>query len=101
MAISDINLQVKTEQGTGFSGKDSESSDKASGLSFLTSLTEASEAANAQANTTPQTKSDADTQSVDETKAVSISEEPKSDAKLSDENTTAEAKVATGLILPS
>ncbi|WP_304637263.1 MULTISPECIES: flagellar hook-length control protein FliK [Pseudoalteromonas] len=89
MAISDINLQVKTEQGTGFSGKDSESSDKASGLSFLTSLTEASEAANAQANTTPQTKSDADTHSVDETKAVSISEEPKSDAKLGDENTTA------------
>ncbi|KPZ74742.1 Flagellar hook-length control protein [Pseudoalteromonas sp. P1-26] len=95
MAISDINLQVKTEQGTGFSGKDSESSDKASGLSFLTSLTEASEAANAQANTTPQTKSDADTHSVDETKAVSISEEPKSDAKLGDENTTADAKVAT------
>ena len=95
MAISDINLQVKTEQGTGFSGKDSESSDKASGLSFLTSLTEASEAANAQANTTPQTKSDADTHSVDETKAISISEEPKSDAKLGDENTTADAKVAT------
>ena len=95
MAISDINLQVKTEQGTGFSGKDSESSDKASGLSFLTSLTEASEAANAQANSTPQTKSDADTHSVDETKAVSISEEPKSDAKLGDENTTADAKVAT------
>ena len=95
MAISDINLQVKTEQGTGFSGKDSESSDKASGLSFLTSLTEASEAANAQANTTPQTKSDADTHSVDETKAISISEEPKSDTKLGDENTTADAKVAT------
>ena len=95
MAISDINLQVKTEQGTGFSGKDSESSDKASGLSFLTSLTEASEAANAQANTTPQTKSDADTHSVDETKAISISEEPKSDAKLGDENTSADAKVAT------
>lgn len=95
MAISDINLQVKTEQGTGFSGKDSESSDKASGLSFLTSLTEASEAANAQANTTPQTKSDADTHSVDETKAISISEELKSDAKLSDENTTADAKVVT------
>lgn len=95
MAISDINLQVKTEQGTGFSGKDSESSDKASGLSFLTSLTEASEAANAQANTTPQTKSDADTHSVDETKAISISEELKSDAKLSDENTTADTKVAT------
>ncbi|WP_217874712.1 flagellar hook-length control protein FliK [Pseudoalteromonas shioyasakiensis] len=95
MAISDINLQVKTEQGTGFSGKDSESSDKTSGLSFLTSLTEASEAANAQANTTPQTKSDADTHFVDETKAISISEEPKSDAKLGDENTTADAKVAT------
>jgi len=95
MAISDINLQVKTEQGTGFSGKDSESSDKASGLSFLTSLKEASEVANAQANTTPQTKSDADTHSVDETKAISISEEPKSDAKLGDENTTADAKVAT------
>ncbi|RJF34589.1 flagellar hook-length control protein FliK [Pseudoalteromonas gelatinilytica] len=56
MAISDINLQVKTEQGTGFSGKDIESKDKASGLSFLTSLTEASEAANAHAST--QSRSD-------------------------------------------
>ena len=89
MAISDINLQVKTEQGTGFSGKESESSDKASGLSFLTSLTQASEAANAQA------KSDAGADSVDETKAISLSEEPKSDAKLGDENTTSDAKVAT------
>ena len=97
MAISDINLQVKTEQGTGFSGKDIESNDKASGLSFLTSLTEASEAANAQANTTSQPKSDTDTDtdSVDETKAISLSEEPKSDAKLGNENITADAKVAT------
>ncbi|WP_348708034.1 flagellar hook-length control protein FliK [uncultured Pseudoalteromonas sp.] len=89
MAISDINLQVKTEQGTGFSGKESESSDKASGLSFLTSLTEASEAANAQA------KSDAGADSVDETKAISTSEEPKSDAKPGDESTAADAKAAT------
>ena len=89
MAISDINLQVKTEQGTGFSGKESESSDKASGLSFLTSLTEASEAANAQA------KSDAGADSVDETKVTSTSEEPKSDAKLGDESTAADAKAAT------
>jgi len=58
MAISDINLQVKTEQGTGFSGKDIESNDKASGLSFLTSLTEASEAANAPANTQSRSRSD-------------------------------------------
>ncbi|WP_300583235.1 flagellar hook-length control protein FliK [uncultured Pseudoalteromonas sp.] len=89
MAISDINLQVKTEQGTGFSGKDSESNNKASGLSFLTSLTEASEAANAQA------KSDADADSVDEPKAISTSEEPKSDAKPGDENTATDAKAAT------
>ena len=89
MAISDINLQVKTEQGTGFSGKESESSDKASGLSFLTSLTQASEAANAQA------KSDAGADSVDETKAISTSEEPKSDAKPGDESTAADAKAAT------
>ncbi len=89
MAISDINLQVKTEQGTGFSGKESETSDKASGLSFLTSLTEASEAANAQA------KSDAGADSVDETKAISTSEEPKSDAKPGDESTAADAKAAT------
>ncbi len=89
MAISDINLQVKTEQGTGFSGKESESSDKASGLSFLTSLTQASEAANAQA------KSDAGADSVDETKAISTSEEPKSDAKPDDESTAADAKAAT------
>ncbi|MCQ8882418.1 flagellar hook-length control protein FliK [Pseudoalteromonas shioyasakiensis] len=89
MAISDINLQVKTEQGTGFSGKESESSDKASGLSFLTSLTEASEAANAQA------KSDAGADSVDETKAISTSEEPKSDAKPGGESTAADAKAAT------
>jgi len=97
MAISDINLQVKTEQGTGFSGKDIESNDKASGLSFLTSLTEASEAANAHASTKSQPKSDTDTDtdSVDETKAISLSEEPKSDAKLGDENTTSDAKVAT------
>ena len=89
MAISDINLQVKTEQGTGFSGKDSESNNKASGLSFLTSLTEASEAANAQA------KSDADADSIDEPKAISTSEEPKSDAKPGDENTATDAKAAT------
>ncbi|URQ91363.1 flagellar hook-length control protein FliK [Pseudoalteromonas sp. SCSIO 43101] len=89
MVISDINLQVKTEQGTGFSGKESESSDKASGLSFLTSLTQASEAANAQA------KSDAGADSVDETKAISTSEEPKSDAKPGDESTAADAKAAT------
>ena len=89
MAISDINLQVKTEQGTGFSGKDSESNNKASGLSFLTSLTEASEAANAQA------KSDADAVSIDEPKAISTSEEPKSDAKPGDENTATDAKAAT------
>ncbi|MCP4584488.1 flagellar hook-length control protein FliK [Pseudoalteromonas sp.] len=89
MAISDINLQVKTEQGTGFSGKESESSDKASGLSFLTSLTQASEAANAQA------KSDAGADSVDETKAISTSEEPKSDAKPGDGSTAADAKAAT------
>jgi len=89
MAISDINLQVKTEQGTGFSGKETESSDKASGLSFLTSLTQASEAANAQA------KSDAGADSVDETKAISTSEEPKSDAKPGDESTAADAKAAT------
>ena len=89
MAISDINLQVKTEQGTGFSGKDSESNNKASGLSFLTSLIEASEAANAQA------KSDADADSVDEPKAISTSEEPKSDAKPGDENTATDAKAAT------
>ncbi|QLE08771.1 flagellar hook-length control protein FliK [Pseudoalteromonas shioyasakiensis] len=89
MAISDINLQVKTEQGTGFSGKESESSDKASGLSFLTSLTQASEAANAQA------KSDAGADSVDETKAISTSEEPKSGAKPGDESTAADAKAAT------
>ncbi len=95
MAISDINLQVKTEQGTGFSGKDIESNEKASGLSFLTSLTEASEAANAHASTKSQPKSDTDTDSVDETKAISLSEEPKSDAKLGDENTTSDAKVAT------
>jgi len=99
MAISDINLQVKTEQGTGFSGKDIESNDKASGLSFLTSLTEASEAANAPASTKSQPKSDTDTDtdtdSVDETKAISLSEEPKSDAKLGNENITADAKVAT------
>ena len=56
MAISDINLQVKTEQGTGFSSKETESYDTASGLRFLTSLTEASEAANAQ--TTSQSKND-------------------------------------------
>ena len=89
MAISDINLQVKTEQGTGFSGKESESSDKASGISFLTSLTQASEAANAQA------KSDAGADSVDETKAISTSGEPKSDAKPGDESTAADAKAAT------
>lgn len=89
MAISDINLQVKTEQGTGFSGKDSESNNKASGLSFLTSLTEASEAANAQA------KSDAGADSIDEPKAISTSEEPKSDAKPGDENTATDAKAAT------
>ncbi|TMP44143.1 MULTISPECIES: flagellar hook-length control protein FliK [unclassified Pseudoalteromonas] len=89
MAISDINLQVKTEQGTGFSGKDSESNNKASGLSFLTSLTEASEAANAQA------KSDADADSIDEPKAISTSEELKSDAKPGDENTATDAKAAT------
>ena len=92
MAISDINLQVKTEQGTGFSGKDSESNNKASGLSFLTSLIEASEAANAQA------KSDADADSVDEPKAISTSEEPKSDAKPGDENTATDAKAATAPI---
>ncbi|GGE84153.1 flagellar hook-length control protein FliK [Pseudoalteromonas gelatinilytica] len=95
MAISDINLQVKTEQGTGFSGKDIESNEKASGLSFLTSLTEASEAANAHASTKSQPKSDTNTDSVDETKAISLSEEPKSDAKLGNENITADAKVAT------
>ncbi|MGX1112212.1 flagellar hook-length control protein FliK [Pseudoalteromonas sp. MBR-15] len=44
MAISDINLQVKTEHDTGFLSKESEANDHASGLSFLTELSEASEA---------------------------------------------------------
>ena len=41
MAISDINLQVKTEHDTGFLSKESEANDHASGLSFLTELSEA------------------------------------------------------------
>lgn len=96
MAISDINLQVKTEQGTGFSGKDIESNDKASGLSFLTSLTEASEAANAHASTKSQPKSDTDTDSVDETKAddITLKVDFNSDAKVGDESHVDDANSA-------
>jgi flagellar hook-length control protein FliK len=46
MAISEINLQVKTEQGTGFSSKETDSSEQSSDVSFLSTLTQAHDAAN-------------------------------------------------------
>ncbi len=94
MAISNINLQVKTEQGADSFSKEADSGETTSGLSFLTSLAHANEAANAQANTKSQPKSDTDTHSVDEAKSVDISEEPNSDAKLGDGSTTTDVKVA-------
>lgn len=77
MAISEINLQVKTEQGTGFSSKETDSSEHSSDVSFLSTLTQAHDAAN---ETTSKDRQSEPAKQVDDSKSSETGEdEPKSE----------------------
>lgn len=77
MAISEINLQVKTEQGTGFSSKETDSSEQSSDVSFLSTLTQAHDAAN---ETTSKDRQSEPVKQVDDSKPSETAEdEPKSE----------------------
>ncbi|WOC25339.1 flagellar hook-length control protein FliK [Pseudoalteromonas sp. N1230-9] len=77
MAISEINLQVKTEQGTGFSSKETDSSEHSSDVSFLSTLTQAHDAAN---ETTSKDRQSEPAKQVDDSKPSETGEdEPKSE----------------------
>lgn len=77
MAISEINLQVKTEQGTGFSSKETDSSEQSSDVSFLSTLTQAHDAAN---ETTGKDRQSEPAKQVDDSKPSETAEdEPKSE----------------------
>lgn len=80
MAISEINLQVKTEQGTGFSSKETDSSEQSSDVSFLSTLTQAHDAAN---ETTSKDRQSEPAKQVDDSKS---SETAKDESK-SEDNT--------------
>ncbi|RZF93039.1 flagellar hook-length control protein FliK [Pseudoalteromonas sp. CO302Y] len=80
MAISEINLQVKTEQGTGFSSKETDSSEQSSDVSFLSTLTQAHDAAN---ETTSKDRQSEPAKQVDDSK----SSETAKDKSKSEDNT--------------
>ncbi|MEZ7278094.1 flagellar hook-length control protein FliK [Pseudoalteromonas sp. 68 DY56-GL68] len=80
MAISEINLQVKTEQGTGFSSKETDSSEQSSDVSFLSTLTQAHDAAN---ETTSKDRQSEPAKQVDDSKPSETAE----DESKSEDNT--------------
>ncbi len=80
MAISEINLQVKTEQGTGFSSKETDSSEQSSDVSFLSTLTQAHDAAN---ETTSKDRQSEPAKQVDDSKSL----ETAKDESKSEDNT--------------